>query len=59
MDFSGFMALVALFLGAGELVTTPVPKDKQVGRAHAQFSSAFFSRLLKQNCLFRLIGRRF
>ncbi len=31
MDLSGFMALVALFLGAGELITTPVPKDKQVG----------------------------
>lgn len=29
----GFMALVALFLGAGELVTTPVPKDKQVHRS--------------------------
>jgi hypothetical protein len=34
----GFMALVGLFLGAGELIMTPVPKDKQVRtimRVHA------------------------
>jgi hypothetical protein len=36
------MALVALFLGAGELVTTPVPKDKQVG-GHAHVFLLRFS----------------
>ena len=46
------MALVALFLGAGELITTPIPKDKQVRflrsccsallllRAHLTFAAA-------------------
>jgi hypothetical protein len=43
MDLSGFMALVALFLGAGELVTTPVPKDKQVNAPEC-FCSGFGTR---------------
>ena len=48
----GFMALVALFLDAGELNTAPIPKDKQVRflrscrsallllRAHLAFAAA-------------------
>ncbi len=48
----GFMALVALFLDAGELNTAPIPKDKQVRflrscrsallllRAHLTFAAA-------------------
>ena len=51
----GFMALVALFLGAGELITTPIPKDKQV--RFLRSCAAFASRPLDLCC--SLIGRRF
>ena len=53
IDLSGFMALVALFLGAGELVTTPVPKDKQVGGTR-MFCFCVFQQALKTKLLIQV-----
>jgi hypothetical protein len=51
----GFMALVGLFLGAGLLITTPVPKDKQV-RAPSRVPS-HVSKFLRVRAQLDVVGR--